>query len=598
MPSFSLLSWAGGSFASNAGPQSSTFAGVVIFSGCFFAALQVGSTRTAEMGAVRFVLNIAWFGSFSCLDATIALWSWLGSNLQRILSACLAAFSWSMPMPHGVKERLIRASLAGLCLAGVLWIRSNSMSEPMSCSMHSIGSFLMISCGIFFLQALSPEKGTSSDSINPGLPLDASLNFNSNEEFEAKKFMKSTVASRMRCQGSGIGSCGNAGTPRLKESTKLKDLTNFRQNDFSRSEKAGNFSKTLQHQRREGKETGNLNNFGPRAPSGPRLLECLRAGGRLLRDRVSPRIACIRPVEVPVPCKRIGDTPEPQKAKSLEDAVPATTTNHLKLVNQKQKMPEKKVTSQLQKASSNSSTNCQSEGDVRFGRVRDATKPGSLDRDVATVQSFKNLESGPKTSWRSVRRGHSPRQYLMQKENICPAGTARVDKEAKKLQQLNYLRRLPCARNQPLQVASTKHSYDGYDGGIFIDPEFQDSPSEAFLEIVRMCERCETGHLEAWPWQLLEVYKDPHLNSKATMKAGCSVGEFFKGEMGAEIKSLLHGCEWQLQTRWFKCAAVFQRRQQVTMASLWTGRAGKETGAHFQFIHRVHATDRLGTEIS
>ena len=252
----------------------------------------------------------------------------------------------------------------------------------MSCSMHSIGSFLMISCGIFFLQALSPEKGTSSDSINPGLPLDASFNFNSNEEFhEAKKFMKSTVASRMRCQGSGIGSCGNGGTPRLKESTKLKDLTNFRQNDFSRSEKAGNY-KTLLHQRREGKESGNLNN-SECAPSGPRLLECLRAGGRLLR-RVSPRMDTIRPVEVPVPCKRIGDTPEPQKAKSLEDAVPATTTNHLKLVNQKQKMPEKK-TSQLQKASSNSSTNCQSEGDVRFGRARDATKPGSLDRDVATV---------------------------------------------------------------------------------------------------------------------------------------------------------------------------------------------------------------------
>jgi len=392
-------------------------------------------------------------------------------------------------MPHSLKERLIRASLAGLCLAGVLWIRSSmsSMSQ-----MHCIGSFLMISCGIFFLQALSPEKGTSPDSMK-GLPLDAS--FNSNEFHEAKKFMKSTVASRMRCQGSGIGSCGNGGAPRLKESTKLKDQTNFRQNDFSKSEKAGNYK--TQH-RREEKEAGNLNSEC--ASSGPRLLECFRAGGRLLR-RVYPR--SIHPVEVPVPCKR-GDAPEPQKAKSLEDVLPATATNHLKLVNQKQRMPEKK-TSQLQKASSNSSTNCQSEGE-RLGRVRDATKfcvrpvsinldtkPGSLDRDVATVQSFKNLESGPKT-WRS-RRGHSPRQYLMQKENICPAGTARVDKEAKKLQQLNYLRRLPCARNQPLQVA-TKHSYDGY-GGIFIDPEFQDSPSEAFLEIVRMCERCETGHLEA-----------------------------------------------------------------------------------------------------
>eukprot|EP00435_Cladocopium_sp_Y103_P046191 s4054_g13.t1 len=28
------------------------------------------------------------------------------------------------------------------------------------------------------------------------------------------------------------------------------------------------------------------------------------------------------------------------------------------------------------------------------------------------------------------------------------------------------------------------------------------------------------------------------------------------------------------------------------MASLWAGRAGKETGAHFQFIHQVHASDR------
>ncbi|CAK9083092.1 unnamed protein product [Durusdinium trenchii] len=28
------------------------------------------------------------------------------------------------------------------------------------------------------------------------------------------------------------------------------------------------------------------------------------------------------------------------------------------------------------------------------------------------------------------------------------------------------------------------------------------------------------------------------------------------------------------------------------MASLWAGRAGKESGANFQFIHRVHATDR------
>lgn len=99
------------------------------------------------------------------------------------------------------------------------------------------------------------------------------------------------------------------------------------------------------------------------------------------------------------------------------------------------------------------------------------------------------------------------------------------------------------------------------------------------------------------------------------MKAGCSVGEFFRGEMGAEIKSLLHvanricgaivatkkrgrnslwmlpwmgrighfcslktlgfdgsksgmffeGCGCCCRHRWFKCAAVFQRRQQVTM---------------------------------
>ena len=234
----------------------------------------------------------------------------------------------------------------------------------------------MISCGIFFLQALSPEEETSPDSMQ-GLPLDAS--FNSNEEHEAKKFMKSTVASRMRCQGSGIGN----GVPRKesKESTKLKDL-NFRQNDFSKSEKAGSYK--TQHQRREGKGAGDFNN----APSGPRLLECFRAGGRLLR-RVYPHMS-IHPVEVPVPCKRIGDASEPQKAKSLEDMVPATAataTNHLKLVNQKQKMPEKK-TSQLQKASSNSSTNCQQSEGERFGRVRDATKfcvrPVSINLDTKT----------------------------------------------------------------------------------------------------------------------------------------------------------------------------------------------------------------------
>ncbi|CAE7824153.1 unnamed protein product [Symbiodinium sp. CCMP2592] len=30
----------------------------------------------------------------------------------------------------------------------------------------------------------------------------------------------------------------------------------------------------------------------------------------------------------------------------------------------------------------------------------------------------------------------------------------------------------------------------------------------------------------------------------------------------------------------------------TSVPSLWTGRAGKETGANFQFIHRVHASDR------
>lgn len=127
--------------------------------------------------------------------------------------------------------------------------------------------------------------------------------------------------------------------------------------------------------------------------------------------------------------------------------------------------------------------------------------------DETAVQNFKSQE--PKKAWRSSRRGHSPRQECMvQKENICPAGTARVDKETKKLQQLNYLRRLPCAKHQvlhapnsalPVSSAATKHSTNGMakHGDIFIDPEFQDSPSQAFLELVAMCERCETGHLQA-----------------------------------------------------------------------------------------------------
>ena len=109
--------------------------------GCKMRTHQVGSTRTAEMGAVRFVaalifswllkcfcccslkglftgktpffstwrffppevLNIAWFGSFSCLDATIALWSWLGSNLPLDLARftmCFKKDSFEVRGPH------------------------------------------------------------------------------------------------------------------------------------------------------------------------------------------------------------------------------------------------------------------------------------------------------------------------------------------------------------------------------------------------------------------------------------------------------------------------------------------------------------------
>lgn len=112
--------------------------------GCKIRTHQVGSTRTADMGAIRFVsallffflwgswsvffhcslkglftgktpffstwrffppevLNIAWFGSFSCLDATIALWSWLGSNLPLDLARftmCFKKDSFEVRGPH------------------------------------------------------------------------------------------------------------------------------------------------------------------------------------------------------------------------------------------------------------------------------------------------------------------------------------------------------------------------------------------------------------------------------------------------------------------------------------------------------------------
>jgi len=131
------------------------------------------------------------------------------------------------------------------------------------------------------------------------------------------------------------------------------------------------------------------------------------------------------------------------------------------------------------------------------GKVKSGSSEIPLDETPGP--SYKSPDSGPKKTWRSSRRGHSPRQECMvQKENICPAGTARVDKENKKVQQLNYLRKLPCAKDQPSQVlpfgTSGKHCSSG---SIFIDPEFQDSPSQAFLEIVGMCERCEAGHVEA-----------------------------------------------------------------------------------------------------
>eukprot|EP00435_Cladocopium_sp_Y103_P043601 s4054_g12.t1 len=585
MPISLVLPWEG-SIASRSSTISDSSAVVVILSGCLLATiLQVGSTRTSDIESRAFVLKIIWKCSFSCLHATIVLWLWAGgfNNWQNISSTCLAAVCFGIPFPCTFKERLLRASLALLCFVGMVAIRSSALLHQTNPLQSSTLAFLFLMLCTFFLQALNPVADKKADSSAQTLVqtgrlgrLEEPFTFPSFSVEPGAKFMKSTVASRMRSQAAqalktgAASACGEGRfQPEKVESTKLKQDTPRPRNEVDakdqRERPQGNDSqkndKMCHKTERQGIHRSNTNCGVGRPRVSRRLLECFRAGGRLLR-RVHPRIVSfwklsngilsqrgnqtlntgVEVQDLPGVPSGVGDGARRDQESWHRDLQATNMTNTVKplpVLNPKQKMagtmrqPDKNTSCEklpLKQHHSGISSHVPEQACQERGFPDNHTKfcirpvfesktlvPASFDKmehgslnslnlnDEAAVQSFKSQE--PKKPWRSSRRGHSPRQECMvQKENICPAGTARVDKETKKLQQLNYLRRLPCAKHQVLHApnnalpvsSTTKHSTHGMakHGDIFIDPEFQDSPTQAFLELVAMCERCETGHLQ------------------------------------------------------------------------------------------------------
>lgn len=550
----------------------------VILSGCLLA-------------TILQVLKIIWKCSFSCLHATIVLWLWAGgfNNWQNISSACLAAVCFGMPLPCTLKERLLRASLALLCFVGMVAIWSSALSHETTPLQSSTLAFLFLMLCGFCLQAVNPVTDKTAHSSAQALVQTRQRLGRPEEPFTSSvpeepgaKFMKSTVASRMRSQAAqaaqpaqglktGPAACGERFQPE-KESTKLKQDTprrnevdgkDQRERPQGDSHKNDKMCHKTHKTERQGIHSNTNCAFGrPRVSR--RLLECFRACGRLLR-RVHPRIsnfwklsicsnnfykgivshcgnqtlkAGVEVQDLPGVSGGLGDARRDQE--SWRDLQPTNMTNTVKPLptnmNPKQRMagsmrqPDKNTSHEKlalkQHHGSISShvpeQDCQERGYTRCFLPDHHTKFSIrhvFESNTLVPASFDKMENGssnlhdetavPKKPWRSSRRGHSPRQECMvQKENICPAGTARVDKETKKLQQLNYLRRLPCAKHQVLQApnsalpvssASTKHSTHGMakHGDIFIDPEFQDSPSQAFLELVAMCGRSETGHVQA-----------------------------------------------------------------------------------------------------
>ncbi|CAJ1375436.1 unnamed protein product [Effrenium voratum] len=95
--------------------------------------------------------------------------------------------------------------------------------------------------------------------------------------------------------------------------------------------------------------------------------------------------------------------------------------------------------------------------------------------------------AAPMPTGKAVRalRRHSPR--CVAKENLCP-GTVLKDAKEKR-EQLHILRQLPCAAARALPATGN--------GGMFIDPDFEEKTSQAFFEFTQMCERCSAGHSEA-----------------------------------------------------------------------------------------------------
>ena len=246
-----------------------------------------------------------------------------------------------MPLPCTLKERLLRASLALLCfvgallvtgldtrspnfrgvdsmqlvLSGMVAIWSSALSHETTPLQSSTLAFLFLMLCGFCLQAVNPVTDKTAHSSAQALVQTRQRLGRPEEPFTSSvpeepgaKFMKSTVASRMRSQAAqaaqpaqglktGPAACGERFQPE-KESTKLKQDTprrnevdgkDQRERPQGDSHKNDKMCHKTHKTERQGIHSNTNCAFGrPRVSR--RLLECFRACGRLLR-RVHPRIS-------------------------------------------------------------------------------------------------------------------------------------------------------------------------------------------------------------------------------------------------------------------------------------------------------------------
>ena len=205
-----------------------------------------------------------------------------------------------------------------LVLSGMVAIWSSALSHETTPLQSSTLAFLFLMLCVFCLQAVNPVTDKTAHSSAQALVQTGQRLGRPEEPFTSSvpeepgaKFMKSTVASRMRSQAgqaahaaqpaqglkTGPAACGERFQPE-KESTKLKQDTprrnevdgkDQRERPQGDSHKNDKMCHKTHKTERQGIHSNTNCAFGrPRVSR--RLLECFRAGGRLLR-RVHPRIS-------------------------------------------------------------------------------------------------------------------------------------------------------------------------------------------------------------------------------------------------------------------------------------------------------------------